>query len=71
MDLYIKITKKFGSKAIKTQYFYRKTGLKFIDSYQFQIDKALAKWMYTLPTIEILSAKNARAWVSMVSYLKK
>ena len=26
---------------------------------------------YTLPTAEILSGKNARAWVSMVSYLKK
>ena len=25
----------------------------------------------TLPTAEILSGKNARAWVSMVSYLKK
>ena len=27
--------------------------------------------MYTLPTAEILSGKNARAWVSMVLYLKK
>ena len=26
---------------------------------------------YTLPTVEIISAKNARAWVSMVLYLKK
>ena len=26
---------------------------------------------YTLPTAEILSGKNARAWVSMVLYLKK
>ena len=25
----------------------------------------------TLPTAKILSAKNARAWVSMVLYLKK
>ena len=25
----------------------------------------------TLPTAEILSGKNVRAWVSMVSYLKK
>ena len=25
----------------------------------------------TLPTAEILSGKNARAWVSMVLYLKK
>ena len=25
----------------------------------------------TLPTADILSGKNARAWVSMVSYLKK
>ena len=27
--------------------------------------------LYTLPTAEILSGKNARAWVSMVLYLKK
>ena len=26
---------------------------------------------FTLPTAEILSGKNARAWVSMVLYLKK
>ena len=26
--------------------------------------------LYTLPTAEILSGKNARAWVSIVSYLK-
>ena len=26
---------------------------------------------YTLPTAEILSGKNAQAWVSMVLYLKK
>ena len=26
---------------------------------------------YTLPTAEILSGKNVRAWVSMVLYLKK
>ena len=26
---------------------------------------------YTLPIPKIISAKNARAWVSMVSYLKK
>ena len=26
---------------------------------------------YTLPTDEILSGKNARAWVSMVLYLRK
>ena len=26
---------------------------------------------FTLPTAEILSDKNARAWVSMVLYLKK
>ena len=26
---------------------------------------------YTLPTSEIISEKNARAWVSMVLYLKK
>ena len=25
----------------------------------------------TLPTVEIISAENARAWVSMVLYLKK
>ena len=25
----------------------------------------------TLPTAEILSGKNVRAWVSMLSYLKK
>ena len=25
----------------------------------------------TLPTVEILSGKNAQAWVSMVSYIKK
>ena len=25
----------------------------------------------TLPTAEVLSGKNARAWVSMVLYLKK
>ena len=27
--------------------------------------------MYTVPIAEILSGKNARAWVSMVLYLKK
>ena len=27
--------------------------------------------VYTLPTAEILSGKNARAWVSTVLYLKK
>ena len=27
--------------------------------------------LFTLPTAEILSGKNARAWVSMVLYLKK
>ena len=27
--------------------------------------------LYTLPPAEILSGKNAPAWVSMVSYLKK
>ena len=26
---------------------------------------------YTVPTAKIISDKNARAWVSMVSYLKK
>ena len=26
---------------------------------------------YTLPTAEIISGKNARAWVSMVLYFKK
>jgi hypothetical protein len=31
---------------------------------------ALAR-LNTLPTVTILSAKNVRAWVSMVSYLKK
>ena len=30
------------------------------------------KWiLITLPTVELLSDKNARAWVSIVSYLKK
>ena len=29
------------------------------------------KSWHTLPTAEILSGKNARAWVSMVLYLKK
>jgi hypothetical protein len=28
-------------------------------------------YLVTLATAEIISAKNARAWVSMVSYLKK
>ena len=27
--------------------------------------------LLTLPIVKILSVKNARAWVSMVSYLKK
>ena len=27
--------------------------------------------LYTLPTTELLSGKNAGAWVSMVLYLKK
>jgi hypothetical protein len=27
--------------------------------------------IYTLPIAKILSVKNARAWVSMVSYLKR
>ena len=32
---------------------------------------AYLQFIYTLPTAEILSGKNVRAWVSMVSYLKK
>ena len=28
-------------------------------------------YVITVPTAEILSGKNARAWVSMVLYLKK
>ena len=31
----------------------------------------IGKWYLTLPTADTLSGKNARAWVSMVSYLKK
>ena len=31
----------------------------------------LSRILLTLPTAEILSGKNARAWVSMVLYLKK
>ena len=27
--------------------------------------------VFTLPTAEILSGKNARAWISMILYLKK
>ena len=31
----------------------------------------LTRTQYTLPTVDILSGKNVRAWVSMVLYSKK
>ena len=37
---------------------------------KFQVGPLYDK-RFTLPTADILSGKNARAWVSMVSYLKK
>ena len=33
--------------------------------------KILVSRLYTLPTAETLTGKNARAWVSMVLHLKK
>ena len=36
-----------------------------VDLFEF-----ISLW-HTLPTAEIISGKNARAWVSMVLYLKK
>ena len=35
------------------------------------VDYIARKYLLTVPTAEILSGKNARAWVSMVLYLEK
>ena len=52
--------------------------LQFFIAYKFSSNVSinrfivmLSKYVYTVPIDKILSVKNARAWVSMVSYLKK
>ena len=43
----------------------------FAREYHREYGKKFRSMYFTLPTAEILSGKNARAWVSMVLYLKK
>ena len=38
---------------------------------RYRLVESKMQYVHTLPTAEILSGKNARAWVSMVLYLKK
>ena len=45
-----------------------KNGLTFLNRYIYAI--YINYMVITLPTAKIISDKNARAWVSMVSYLK-
>ena len=45
--------------------------LKKLFSKAWYFDKPNLSSVFTLPTADILGGKNARAWVSMVSYLKK
>ena len=49
----------------------KKAGLRVDTSWVAGLYDIKLASMYTVPIDNILSVKNARAWVSMVSYLKK